>query len=102
MVVFSAFGIHAVKVRSWILLFADLCANLINGIKSIHYVAACCITDNTLHPAVHINTSNDIRISQGCIFKNNIEQLLRDKYSIRHCTLQFEYNSCENIPLVRN
>jgi cobalt-zinc-cadmium efflux system protein len=74
----------------------------IDGVKDIHHAHLWAVTERDIHFEAHINTTQDIKISQSCILKNKIERLLEEKYLINHSTLQFEYDSCEGISLVKN
>jgi len=73
----------------------------IGGIKNIHHVHAWSLTEKDIHFEAHIDLSDDIKISESCILKDKIETLLKEKYSINHCTLQFEYELCKNTGLIR-
>ncbi len=74
----------------------------IEGVKDIHHVHVWSVTEEDIHLEAHINTEKDIKISESDNLKCKIEQILEEKYSINHCTLQFEYNSCEGHSLVNN
>lgn len=73
----------------------------IEGVKDIHHTHAWGVTPQDIHFEAHINTVNDIKLSKSCVLKDQIEKLLREKYSIYHSTLQFEYNSCKGISLIK-
>jgi len=73
----------------------------IEGIQNIHHAHLWSVTEDEIYLEAHINVAEDIRLSESCMLKEKIEQLLRAKYSITHVTLQFEYNSCKNVPLIQ-
>lgn len=72
----------------------------IRGIKNIHHAHLWSVTEDDIYLEAHINVIENIRLSESCLLKEGIEQLLKVKYSITHVTLQFEYNSCKNVPLI--
>ena len=73
----------------------------IDGVKDVHHAHLWAVTERDIHFEAHINTAQDIKISDSCILKNRIEKLLKEKYLINHSTLQFEYDSCKGISLVK-
>ncbi len=72
----------------------------IEGVQNIHHAHLWSVTEDDIYLEAHINVIEDIRLSQSCLLKEKIEQILKTKYAITHITLQFEYNSCKNIPLI--
>jgi cobalt-zinc-cadmium efflux system protein len=73
----------------------------ISGIKNVHHAHVWAITEHDIHFEAHINLVEDIRISESCILKAQIEALLKEKFNINHTTLQFEYESCKGISLIK-
>jgi hypothetical protein len=45
--------------------------------------------------------ARDMKISESCLIKAEVEKLLNEKYSIGHTTLQFESDACQNVSLIR-
>ncbi|MBU1044951.1 MAG: cation diffusion facilitator family transporter [Candidatus Omnitrophica bacterium] len=72
------------------------------GVKDIHHAHVWGVTVEDVHFEAHINTAKDIKLSESCVIKGSIEKLLKEKYSIGHATLQFEYDSCQGVSLVKN
>lgn len=72
----------------------------ISGVKNIHDIHVWGVTENDIHSEAHIEVSQDIKISESCVLKSQIDKLLLEKYSINHCTLQFEYGLSDNAPLI--
>ncbi len=72
----------------------------IPGIKNIHHVHIWSVTESSIYLEAHINVVQDMRLSECCLLKEKVEQLLKTKHKITHITLQFEYNSCRIMPLV--
>ncbi len=73
----------------------------IEGVKDIHHVHAWGVTEEDIHFEAHINTINNIKLSESCVIKGQIEKMLKEKYSIYHSTLQFEHDSCLGVPLIK-
>jgi cobalt-zinc-cadmium efflux system protein len=73
----------------------------IKGIENIHHAHVWSVTEDAIYLEAHINVAEDIHLSETCLLKEKIEQLLKAKYTITHVTLQFEYNSCKNVPLIQ-
>lgn len=72
----------------------------IKGVKNIHHVHVWSVTEKDIYFEAHINTTEDIKLSESCFIKETVEKLLKEKYSINHVTLQIEYDSCKGVPLV--
>ncbi len=72
----------------------------VKGIKDIHHAHLWSVTEDDIYFEAHINVAEDIRLSESCLLKDRIEQLLKEKYAITHVTLQLEYDSCKNVPLI--
>lgn len=73
----------------------------IDGIQNIHHAHLWAVTEREIHFEAHVNVKSDILISESCLIKAKIEKTLEKKFKITHSTLQFEYNSCEGISLVK-
>ena len=73
----------------------------IKGVKNIHHAHLWGVTEEDIHFEAHINTTDDIKLSESCLIKDSIEKLLKERYSISHVTLQFEYDACIGVPLVK-
>ncbi|MBP7055697.1 MAG: cation transporter [Candidatus Omnitrophica bacterium] len=72
----------------------------IEGIKDIHHAHLWSVTEDDIYFEAHINATDDIRLSESCLLKDKIEQLLKTKYAITHVTLQLECDSCKNVSLI--
>ncbi|MDD5217468.1 MAG: cation diffusion facilitator family transporter [Candidatus Omnitrophica bacterium] len=73
----------------------------IEGVRDIHHLHVWEITDGEIFLECHINLSSDLKISESCVIKTKLEELLSDKFNIDHCTFQFEYNSCRGVSLIK-
>lgn len=74
---------------------------LLGGVKDIHHVHVWEIRAGDIHFEAHINLSLDMKISESCELKARIEKLLREKYQVTHVTIQFEYDCCQGVPLIK-
>jgi len=72
----------------------------IPGVKNIHHVHLWSVAEDNIFMEAHINVAEDIRISECCVLKNRIEELLKSKHKVTHVTIQFEYDSCKNVSLI--
>jgi len=75
--------------------------NAVEGVKNLHHVHVWTLSEHDLHLEAHINTEADLKLSDCCALKDEIEAILLKRYSINHATLQFEYNSCTGTGLVK-
>jgi len=73
----------------------------IQGVKDLHHVHVWEITAGDVHFEAHINLAMDMKISESCELKARIEKLLREKYQVTHVTIQFEYDCCQGVPLIK-
>jgi len=73
----------------------------IDGVKDIHHVHLWAVTEREIHFEAHINVSRDIPVSQTCLLVKQIEETLKNKFAITHSTIQFEFDSCKGISLIK-
>ena len=73
----------------------------IPGVLNIHHVHVWRLTDREIHCEAHVNLSKDVRVSETGELKNRLEETLRRRFHVTHATFQFEFNSCEGVPLVK-
>ena len=73
----------------------------LEGVEDIHHVHIWMVGENDIHIEAHINVP-DMLISKSNILREEIEQLLKEKFGINHITLQFECNQCKDVGLVVN
>lgn len=67
----------------------------INGVKNIHHVHTWMTNETTSYFEAHVELE-DMMLSKTCNILYSIEKLLKEKYGIKHITIQFETNKCEN------
>ncbi len=61
-------------------------------VNNMHHLHAWMLNDQQIHLEAHIVLDKDLYISQIDGVRGDIEALLNKEFSIRHITLQFEYN----------
>lgn len=67
----------------------------IDGVDDVHHVHVWRLDDVSLFFEAHVNTGKDIRVSDTEKIKDEIKDILYEKFNIRHVTLQFEYMKCK-------
>jgi cobalt-zinc-cadmium efflux system protein len=65
----------------------------IEGVKEVHHLHLWTITSGIYAMNAHV-VIDDLLISKSSQILEGIEQLLQDKYSMEHITIQFESESC--------
>jgi len=69
-------------------------------VKNIHHVHVWQTNDKDIHFECHVNTRDDIKLSQAKLLMDQIETILDETFGIHHVTLQMEYECCENVGLI--
>ncbi len=64
---------------------------VINEIENIHHVHVWHLNDKDIHFEAHIEFKEDIKLSEFDKICQQVEQILADKFDIRHANLQPEY-----------
>jgi cobalt-zinc-cadmium efflux system protein len=64
------------------------------GVKNVHRVHVWSITPEIHAMSGHV-LIDDQAVSKAAVIQKSMEKLLRDKFYIEHCTLQFECENCE-------
>ena len=70
-------------------------------IRNVHHIHCWQLQDHDVLFEAHIETLNDMTLSDCNQLRDAIEELLKDKFSITHTTLQFEFASCDNLEMIR-
>ncbi len=70
-------------------------------VENIHHVHIWTVGENDVHLEAHIDVA-DMMISKSNILGEQIEELLKTKFSINHITLQFECEQCKDTGLIIN
>lgn len=64
---------------------------IIDEIENIHHVHVWHLNDKDIHFEAHIEFKEDIKLSEFDKICNQVEQILREKFNIRHSNLQPEF-----------
>jgi cobalt-zinc-cadmium efflux system protein len=72
----------------------------IDNVVDIHHVHVWMVGENDIHLEAHLNIC-DMPISKSAAVHDTIEKLLKEKFGIRHITLQFECERCKGIGLIK-
>lgn len=64
---------------------------IIDEIENIHHVHVWHLNDKDIHFEAHIEFKEDIKLSEFDQICNQVEQILREKFNIRHSNLQPEF-----------
>ncbi len=65
-------------------------------VENIHHVHIWNLSDRIIHFECHAKLAKDIRVSETGPVLKKIEHTLRDRFNIRHITVQFEFNTCDD------
>ncbi len=65
-------------------------------IRNIHHIHAWSLTDQKIHFEAHVDTLNDLALSDVNSLREDIEKVLKNQFNIDHTTLQFEYRACDD------
>lgn len=64
-------------------------------VADIHHIHLWMVGENDIHIEAHVSI-NDMKISESDGLRRKIEKALETKFGIRHITLQFECNMCDD------
>ena len=73
---------------------------LIPEIANIHHVHIWNLDDQSVHFECHVDLLKNIRISETDPIYNKIEEILKEKYHIKHLTIQFEHYKCDDKEMI--
>ncbi len=66
------------------------------AIDNIHHVHVWNLNDQEIHFECHVDLKSDVRISETEDIQIAIREILLNNFGIRHVTVQYEYNCCED------
>lgn len=69
-------------------------------VQNIHHIHIWTVGENDVHLEGHVNI-DDMLISESKALRSKLEQLLHEKFDIKHITLQFECNQCLEVGLIK-
>jgi cobalt-zinc-cadmium efflux system protein len=70
-------------------------------IRNIHHVHCWQLQDHDVLFEAHIETLNDMTLSECNHLREEVGKILKEKYLINHATLQIEYGCCEDTDMIR-
>jgi cobalt-zinc-cadmium efflux system protein len=70
-------------------------------IKNIHHVHCWRLQDHDILFEVHIETSEDLLLSESSKLLKEVEDILRQKFHITHTTLQMEFDVCGDKAMIK-
>ncbi len=70
-------------------------------ISNIHHVHCWQLQDYDILFEAHIETSEDLLVSESCKLQKEIEDVLRKKFHITHTTLQVEFDVCGDKAMIK-
>lgn len=73
---------------------------IIPGIKNVHHIHVWNLDDQSIHFESHVDLTKDYHLSETVTISQTIRSLLKTEFGIKHTTLQFEYNCCNDKKLV--
>jgi cobalt-zinc-cadmium efflux system protein len=65
-------------------------------ISNIHHVHVWNLDDQSCHFECHVDLKENYRLSETEQIQSKIESMLKEKYSIGHVTIQFEFQRCDD------
>jgi cobalt-zinc-cadmium efflux system protein len=70
-------------------------------IRNIHHVHCWQLQDSDILFEAHIDTSEDLLLSESHKLQKEIEEILREKFHITHTTLQMEFEGCGDKDMIK-
>lgn len=73
----------------------------IEGIDNVHHIHLWSLTEKDIFFEAHVESKNDIKLSQACQKIGEIENLLKEKFGINHVTIQMEFEACKDKSIIK-
>lgn len=70
-------------------------------VENLHHVHVWQVTENETHFEGHVDVCEDLNISRITELNQKIEKILRDRFGIKHATIQVEFGTCTDKKIVR-
>ncbi|MDI6601196.1 MAG: cation diffusion facilitator family transporter [Thermoanaerobacteraceae bacterium] len=70
-------------------------------VEDVHHVHVWSLDDNNINFEAHVNIK-DMMVSETGEVYGEIEHELHEHFGINHVTIQFEYNGCCNVGIIKN
>lgn len=61
-------------------------------VNNIHHIHVWMLTDHQVHLEAHVEFSDDLKLSQVDLIRQELDRILKTEFKIHHITLQFEFN----------
>lgn len=72
----------------------------LEAVQNMHHLHIWSVGENDIHMEAHVDV-DDMKVSESDRLRDKIEELLKNKFNIRHITLQFECNVCSDTELIK-
>ena len=72
----------------------------IKDVENLHHVHIWQTDDRNINFEGHVDVSSDIKISEACKIRDEIESVLHD-FGITHSTIQIEYDVCKDKGIIK-
>jgi cobalt-zinc-cadmium efflux system protein len=69
-------------------------------VGNVHHVHCWQLMDRSIFFEAHVEMSGDLMISESCVIRQEIEQMLKSVFHVTHVTIQVEYGSCSETGLI--
>jgi len=70
-------------------------------VRNVHHIHCWQLQDHKVHFEAHIETCQDLKLSESGELRAEIENLLFENFKINHVTLQIEYDICEDKNMIK-
>ena len=70
------------------------------GVRNVHHLHLWSVGEHDIHAEAHVAV-DDMLISDGGRLRQLIEDLLMERFEVKHVTLQLECGGCEDLGLVK-
>ena len=70
-------------------------------IRNVHHVHCWQLQDHDILFEAHIETSEDLLVSESNRLMAQVEQVLQENFGITHTTLQIEFETCDDTAMIR-
>jgi cobalt-zinc-cadmium efflux system protein len=69
-------------------------------ISNIHHVHVWNMTEMEIQFECHVDLNKDFSVGETSLISRKIKGILREKYGIRHTTIQYEYDDCHDKSMI--
>lgn len=69
-------------------------------ISNIHHVHVWNMTEIEIQFECHVDLKKDLSVGETALISRKIKGILREKYGIRHATIQYEYDDCHDKSMI--